>query len=266
MRTQALQKGARLRRTWTSGAARMVVSAVQVSEALRAGALELGIDLAAGMPEAFERYYEALSAWGSRVNLTSLKGQEEVAVKHFLDSLTCLKGADFGEGTTVVDVGSGAGFPGVPLKLARPGIRLTLVEAMRKRAEFLRHVVAVLGLSDVEVLQERCENVGRRPGQREAYDVAVVRAVADIAVLAELCLPLVAVGGVMLAQKGPEVGPEIERASRALATMGGAVERVISLSLPRGHGERTLVAVRKQSPTPSKYPRRPGVPERRAIT
>lgn len=235
---------------------------MQVREALASGAGELGIALEREMLEAFERYHQELDNWGKRVNLTAVAGDEEVAVKHFLDSLTCLKGVDFCEDTTVVDVGSGAGFPGVPLKIVRPRIRLTLVEATRKRVEFLRHIVAVLGLTDVQVVWDRSENVGHAPGHREAYQVAVARAVADLAVLAELCLPLVEVGGTMLAQKGPKATPEVARASAAVATMGGWVERVIPLSLPWGHGDRTLVVVRKHSQTPAKYPRRPGVPEK----
>ncbi|MEW5867425.1 MAG: 16S rRNA (guanine(527)-N(7))-methyltransferase RsmG [Bacillota bacterium] len=238
---------------------------MRVSEALARGAREIGIALGREVLEAFERYHQELDDWAKRVNLTAVEGEEEVAVKHFLDSLTCLKGADFREGTTVVDVGSGAGFPGVPLKIVRPGIRLTLVEATRKRVEFLRHIVTVLGLGDVEVVWDRSENVSHAPGRREAYRVAVARAVADLAVLAELCLPLVEVGGTMLAQKGPEVAPEVARASAAVATMGGWVERIIPLSLPWGHGDRTLVVVRKHSHTPAKYPRRPGVPEKRPI-
>lgn len=238
---------------------------MRVSEALASGARELGIALGPEMLAAFERYYQELGDWGRRANLTAVEGEEEVAIKHFLDSLTCLKGTEFREGTTVVDVGSGAGFPGVPLKIVRPGIRLTIVEATRKRVEFLKHIATLLGLADVEVVWDRSERAGHAPGHREAYRVAVARAVAELAVLAELCLPLVEVGGTMLAQKGPKVALEVARAATALATMGGRVEQVISLSLPRGHGDRSLVVVRKHSHTPEKYPRRPGVPERRPV-
>lgn len=238
---------------------------MRVSRVLAAGARELGVILDPVMLEAFELYYRELDAWGKRANLTAVEGEEDVAVRHFLDSLSCLKGAEFSDGTTVVDVGSGAGFPGVPLKIARPGIVLTLVEATRKRADFLRHMVATLRLSDVKVIWNRSENVARIRGYREAYGVAVARAVADLAVLAELCLPLVQVGGVMLAQKGPVAAPEVTEASAAVAAMGGRVDRIMSLSLPGGHGERTLVVIRKDSHTPEKYPRRPGIPEKRPI-
>lgn len=238
---------------------------MQAREVLADGAKQLGIALGAEMLDAFEVYRRELDAWGKRANLTAIEGDQEVAIKHFLDSLTCLAAADFSGGTTVVDVGSGAGFPGVPLKVARPGIRLAVVEARRKRAQFLEHLVTTLGLSGVEVIWDRAENVGRAAEHREAYQVAVARAVADLGVLAELCLPLVEVGGTMVAQKGPEGGAEAAAASGAVKTMGGRVERVVSVALPAGYGDRALIVIRKESHTPDKYPRRPGIPEKRPI-
>lgn len=229
------------------------------------GAKELGIGLDAGAVDLFDRYYRELTKWNRRMNLTSIEGEEEVAIKHFLDSLTCLLAVDLPEGCNVVDVGSGAGFPGVALKVARPGIKLTLVEASRKKAEFLRDIVEVLGLGDVEVLWDRAERVGRTAGHRESYDVATARAVAEMAVLAELCLPLVKVGGVLVAQKGPSASEEVAGALAAVEAMGGRVERLIPVSLPFGYGGRTLAVIRKESQTPEKYPRRPGIPDKRPI-
>ncbi|MGE5594341.1 MAG: 16S rRNA (guanine(527)-N(7))-methyltransferase RsmG [Betaproteobacteria bacterium] len=228
-------------------------------------ASELGIRLDSRAVGAFERHYRVLTDWNRRVNLTSIEGEEEAAVKHFLDSLTCLLAVDLPEGCKVVDVGSGAGFPGVVLKVARTGINLALVEASRKRADFLRDLVAVLGLDGVEVLWDRAERLGRAPAHRESYDVATARAVGEMAVLAELCLPLVRVGGVFVAQKGPDAREEMEASTAAVEAMGGLVERVVPVSLPFGYGGRTVVVVRKESETPPCYPRRPGIPEKRPI-
>lgn len=236
-----------------------------VMEVLEHGAEELGIELGAEAVVLFDRYYRELTEWNRRINLTSIEGEEEVAIKHFLDSLTCLLAVDLREGSSVVDVGSGAGFPGVALKVARPGIRLTLVEASGKKAGFLREIVGVLDLEDVEVLWDRAERVGRMAGHRESYDVATARGVAEMAALVEVCLPLVRVGGVFVAQKGPDVSEEMAGALAAVEAMGGRVERLIPVALPFGCGGRTLLVIRKESPTPEEYPRRPGIPEKRPI-
>ncbi len=234
-------------------------------DTLASGARDLGIDLDAGMVELFERYQRELVEWSRRMNLSAIESEEEVAAKHFLDSLTCVLAVDLPEGCSVADVGSGAGFPGVVLKVARPSIKLTLIEASRKRTEFLRHIADVLGLGDVEVVWDRAERLGRMPNHRESHDVAVARAVAELAVLAELCLPLVRIGGALVAQKGPRASEEVAGAVTAVEAMGGRVDRLIPASLPLGYGERTLVVIRKESPTPGKYPRRPGIPEKRPI-
>lgn len=239
--------------------------AVDFTGTLERGAKELGIDLDSRVLGLLGRYYEEIVEWSGRVNLTAIEGEEEAAVKHFLDSLTCLLAVDLAGGSSVVDVGSGAGFPGVVLKVARPRIKLTLVEASRKRAEFLEHVVGVLGLGDVQVIWDRAERVGRAAEHRETYDVATARAVAEMAVLAELCLPLVRTGGVLVAQKGPGASEEMEAAAAAVDAMGGRVERLTRVSLPLGYGERMLVVIAKGSPTPDRYPRRPGIPGKRPI-
>ncbi len=241
----------------------MMAAGVRDMLAREAGAL--GIQLDSQMLDSFDVYCRELQAWSSRANLTAVRGDEEVAIKHFLDSLTCLLAVELAPGATVVDVGSGAGFPGIPLKIARPGIRLTLIEARRKRVDFLTHLIETAGLSDVQVVWDRAENVGRTAQHRESYRVAVARGVAELAVLAELCLPLVEVGGVMVAQKGPEVAEEVAAGSVAVETLGGRVERLVGARLPAGFGDRTLVVVCKVSHSPAMFPRRPGVPEKRPI-
>jgi len=241
------------------------VAAAGFRDVLERGASELGIRLDSRAIGVFERHYRVLVDCNRRVNLTSIEGEEEAAVKHFLDSLTCLLAVDLPEGCKVVDVGSGAGFPGVVLKVARGGIRLALVEASRKRADFLRDLVDMLGLSDVEVLWDRAERLGRTSVHRESYDVVTARAVGEMAVLAELCLPFVRVGGMFVAQKGPDAREEMEASAEAVETMGGVVDRVVPVCLPFGYGGRSIVVVRKESTTPARYPRRPGIPEKRPI-
>lgn len=212
----------------------------------------------------FERYLAFLQAGAERLNLTALKGEGEAVVKHFLDSLTCLLAPIFPPGASVIDVGSGAGFPGVVLRLARPDLKVTLLDSLRRRADFLEAVVGDLGL-DVDVVAARAEEAGQAPGHREAYDCAVARAVAPMAVLAEYCLPLVRAGGAFLAMKGPGVTAELAAAAGALSLLGGGEPGLIPLSLPGGAGERRLVVVPKLRPSPPGYPRRPGLPAKRPL-
>ncbi len=214
---------------------------------------------------AFDRYLEELLVWNRRFNLTAIREPDQIVVKHFLDSLSVLTVTGCLDGQRVVDVGTGAGFPGLALKIACPDMQLTLVESVGKKADFCRHIVEVLGMEKVEVITGRAEEVGRRPGHREAYDWAVARAVARLPILAEYLLPLVQVGGAMLAQKG-ETGPaEVQTARRALALLGGELERVQPLSLPGITETRYLILIRKRAATPEAYPRRVGVPARRPL-
>lgn len=232
---------------------------------LAAGGERLSIALGEAEAERFAAYLEALLEWNRRINLTRITDPAEVAVKHFLDSLTCLRAAPFGRGARVADVGSGAGLPGVALAIARGDLRVTLVEATAKRCEFLNHVVERLGLERVEVACLRAEEAGRQDDYRESYDVVVSRAVARIAVLAEYALPLTRVGGVFLAQKGPRAETEVEEAAGAIETLGGRVQASERFQLPEGGGSRVVVVIGKESPTPARYPRRPGVPAKRPL-
>jgi 16S rRNA (guanine527-N7)-methyltransferase len=238
---------------------------MEFREALVAGGHAMGIEIREGMLDLFGLHYEALIHFGRQTNLTSIEGDEEVAVKHFLDSLTCSAALEIEDDWDVVDVGTGAGFPGVPLKVERPSLGLTLVEASQKRVRFLESLVSTLGLSDTEVVWGRAEDVGRMRRHRENYDLAVARGVADLAVLAELCLPFVRVGGTFVALKGPSVEDELSRAVKAMGIMGGRMERIVRVSLPWNYGDRSIVVVRKEACTPEKYPRRPGIPNKRPI-
>ncbi len=247
---------------------------------LRAGAAALGLTLGPSHLAAFETYYRELTAWNQRFNLTAITGFEEVQRRHFLDSLSCLLALPVGGsdrlhdvvpiqvGRTslrLADVGSGAGFPGIPLKIMLPDARVTLIEATAKKATFLRHMVRLLGLEEVEVLAARAEDVGRMPEHREQYDLVVARAVAPLCVLVEYCLPLCRVKGRVIAQKGSEGVEEAEAARPAIALVGGSLVGVKPVELEELPPGRTLVAIDKVAKTPDEYPRRPGIPSKRPL-
>ena len=252
---------------------------------LRAGAQSLGLHLTAQHLRAFQIYYRELGAWNQRVNLTTVTGLEEVQVKHFLDSLSCLlalPAPGIAESARVlpnvvplsgketpllcIDIGTGAGFPGVPLKIMRPALRLTLLDSSRKKVTFLEHLVGCLGLTDVQLLCKRAEEVGQDEEHRERYDIALARAVADLTVLAEYCLPLCRKGGCLIAQKGADVAAELKGAEAATHLLGGKLRAVKTLHLPGLKEPRSLVLIDKVGQTPVKYPRRPGIPNKRPLT
>jgi 16S rRNA (guanine527-N7)-methyltransferase len=239
------------------------------------GARMLGIPLNQDQLDAFQVYYEALIAWNGQVNLTRITDYEAVQVKHFLDSLSCLpmiqhvqeissRGTDVS--LKVIDVGSGAGFPGVPLKIAFPALRLTLLEATGKKTEFLRFLVARLGLSGVRVINARAEEAGQDPAHREQYDLALARALSGMATLAELTLPLVRVGGLVIAQKGPDPAAEVAASQNAITILGGQVREIVPVAIPGLEGARHLVVLEKVLATSQPYPRRPGIPAKRPLT
>ncbi|RIH85223.1 Ribosomal RNA small subunit methyltransferase G [Meiothermus luteus] len=230
---------------------------------LKAGR-ELGLDLGPHIPR-FVRLYQMLVEANRRMNLTAIRDERGIVLKHFVDSLTCLLYPGFADGAEVVDVGTGAGFPGLPLAIVRPGLRLCLLEATQKKARFVASAIEGLGLDNAEALWGRAEELARGV-KRETYHAAVVRAVASLPVVAELALPLVRVGGFVLLQKGPEVEGELGRSKGALEKLGGALEGVLPLSLPVGGEARRLVVLRKRRPTPEEYPRKAGVPAKNPLS
>lgn len=223
-----------------------------------------GIDLTATQQAALARYAALLVEWNARFNLTAIRSPDEIRVKHFLDSLSCLEVMPAPIGR-LVDVGTGAGFPGLVLKIVRPEIHLTLVESVAKKATFCRTVVDDLGLKGVEVLTERAEILGQDPAHRERYDWAVARAVAALPVLAEYLLPLVRVGGRMLAQKGSGGLNEVEQARHAERVLGGAFALHREVRLPGVVEPHLLLVYEKRSATPPQYPRRVGVPSKNPL-
>jgi 16S rRNA (guanine527-N7)-methyltransferase len=211
----------------------------------------------------FDIYAAELRRWNERVNLTAIADDVGIVTRHFLDSLRCAR--SWGRAPqSLIDIGAGAGFPGLPLKILRPELQLTLVESIAKKAAFLRHMVDTLGLTNVEIVVVRAEAAGRDSAQRERYDVAVARAVAELRVLAEYCLPLCRVGGRFLAPKGAQIEDELRAALPAIAQLGGRLVAIEVVELPELE-PRTLVVIEKISATPPQYPRAPGIPAKRPL-
>ena len=236
-------------------------------ERLLRGAGKLGIALDASQLDRFEGFYDQIVDWNRRINLTSVTDYEEVQTRHFLDSLSVTSAipAEMPRGTRLLDVGSGAGLPGVPLAIAHPGLSVTLLEATEKKAAFLHHVVDKLGLDGVDVVTGRAETLAHDAGLRERFDMVVSRGVAKLPVLAELTLPFCRVGGIVVAQKALGAEREIEEAGSAIARFGGKRRAVTPVTVPDTTVERLLVTIDKLCRTPDRYPRRPGIPAKRPL-
>lgn len=236
-------------------------------EYLVAGAQELGITLSPKQVASFELYYRELVAWNARMNLTAITDYDEVQVKHFLDSLTCLLAMEArAPGQRLLDVGSGAGFPGLVLQIVCPELEVTLLEVTRKKADFLCHVSERLGLAKLRIVNARAEEAGHNPEHREVYDWVVARAVAELAELVEYMLPFCRPGGACLALKGGVISNEIEAATRAIEILGGRLAQAIPVRLSALRDlRRQVLVIEKVRPTPAAYPRRPGIPHKRPI-
>ena len=237
---------------------------------LAEGARALGLQLTPEQQAAFQLYYEELIAWNQKFNLTAVTEYEQVQIRHFLDSLSCLLAEEARQalerpGARVIDVGSGAGFPGIPLKLVCPGVRLTLLEATGKKVTFLDNIIARLSLSAVTAVKARAEELAHEPDHREKYDLALARAVADLPVVVEYTLPFCRISGWVVAQKGEAGAAEVRTAERAISLLGGELCHVLPVELPGLPKDRSLVVIEKVSSTPPTYPRRPGIPSKRPL-
>ncbi|NLY54514.1 MAG: 16S rRNA (guanine(527)-N(7))-methyltransferase RsmG [Firmicutes bacterium] len=229
-------------------------------------AAALGIQVSPEALEQLEQYCLLLQQWNQRINLTTITDTAEVYELHFLDSLSVHLAIDLASRRRVIDVGTGAGLPGVVLAIVFPHLKVTLLESIAKKARFLQEAVDVLELgARVQVVCERAEALGQVPEHREEYDLVVARAVAQLTVLSEYCLPFVQLGGSFVALKGPQGEKEVAAATRSLSILGGSEAQVVPWVLPSG-AERTLIRVDKQAPTPQRYPRRVGIPGKRPLT
>lgn len=222
------------------------------------------ITLTENQYEQFQKYFELLVEWNEKMNLTAITDESGVALKHFADSLSLLNFVDIPQNSTLADVGTGAGFPGVVLKIARPDIKLTLIDSLNKRLVFLGEVCAQLGI-EAELIHSRAEDGARDEKLRESFDFAVSRAVARMNVLSEYCLPYVKVGGAFCAMKGAQANEEFKESLNAINTLGGKLENKYFFELPENGGERAIAVVRKVKNTPQKYPRQSGKIKAKAL-
>ncbi len=232
------------------------------------GAQKIGINLNKEQIKKFSQYLELLIQWNQKINLTSLKTPKEIIIKHFLDSISCIEIINEyidTEGISVIDVGAGAGFPGVPVKIICSSIRLSLLEARKKKTIFLEKITEEINLQQVKILNGRAETFGKSADHREKYDIALSRAVAHLNVLSEYCLPLVRLGGLLVAQKGRSYREEIDKALKAVQLLGGELIGVENVRIPFINQERYLLVIKKIKDTPSKYPRKEGLPKKRPL-
>lgn len=210
-------------------------------------------------------YEKELLEWNQKFNLTAIRDVESIRVKHFLDSFSCVLAWGAHPPASLIDVGTGAGFPGIPLKILYPNMKLKLVESVGKKAMFCQHIASLLKFEHVNVVKARAEDLGQDPHHREKYDWAVARAVANLNVLSEYLLPLVKLGGTMLAQKSENGPAEAQSAERAMKILGGKLKQLIPVNLPGVVDDRYLVLVRKVAATPHNYPRKPGMPGKQPL-
>lgn len=226
---------------------------------------EKGISLSAEQLKQYELYYETLVEWNEKMNLTAITEKGDVYLKHFFDSISAGFYYDFTTPMTVCDVGAGAGFPSIPIKIAFPNIHVTIVDSLNKRINFLEHLASVLKLENVRFVHDRAETFGQNKEYREQFDVVTARAVARLSVLSELCLPLVKKGGVFLAMKAASAEDEVKLAQKAIQTLGGKIIQKERFMLPIENSERNIILIQKEKSTPKQYPRKPGTPNKSPI-
>lgn len=224
---------------------------------------EININFSVEQLDKFYKYMQLLIEWNEKMNLTAITEPEEIILKHFIDSLTILK--DINDNTKVVDVGTGAGFPGIPLSIMKQDIKITLVDSLNKRLIFLKEVVEQLKLKNIEIIHARAEEFGQNKEYREKFDIATSRAVANLSTLSEYLIPLVKVNGKCICMKASEVEEEIEKAKKAINILGGTINKIEKFNLPKSDIGRTTIIINKEKNTPNRYPRKPGTPSKEPI-
>ena len=234
-------------------------------ELLKLSAASVGVELNNTQIQQFIKYHEILVEWNSFMNLTGITEYEEVVQKHFVDSLVLCKAIDVNQVESLIDIGTGAGFPGIPLKIAYPHLKVTLLDSLQKRIKFLNEVVLQLGLENVETIHGRAEDFAKPSMKRETYDVCVSRAVANLSSLSEYCLPYVKVDGYFVPYKSGKIDEELVESKKAVFVLGGKIEDEVKFNLPDSVISRSLIKIRKVSETPKKYPRKSGLATKEPI-
>lgn len=224
---------------------------------------EIGILLEEKQINQFYTYMELLLEWNEKINLTAITKPEEIILKHFIDSMTIAKYID--KNVTLIDVGTGAGFPGIPLKIIREDVEITLLDSLNKRINFLNEVIKQLGLTKIQTIHARVEELGKNKKYREKFDYATSRAVANLSTLAEYLMPLVKLKGACISMKGSNVEEEIQASKKSILVLGGEIEKIEKFQLPKSDIDRNIIVIHKIKPTPQKYPRKPGTPAKDPI-
>ena len=233
-------------------------------ELLKTSAGKMGIELSQSQLEKFDLYKKLLLEWNEKMNLTAITDDEGIAIKHFADSISVLPLIE-NKNASLIDVGTGAGFPGLPLKIAHDGFKVTLLDSLNKRINFLEEVKKELGIINLECIHSRAEDGGRNADLREKFDYCVSRAVARLSVLSEYCMPFVAVGGYFISLKGPDAAEELAEAQKAISVLGGKVEKVVEITISESDLKHCAVVIKKIKSTPKAYPRKAGTAAKKPI-
>ena len=233
-------------------------------ELLKTSAEKMGIELSQNQLEKFDLYKKLLLEWNEKMNLTAITDDEGIAIKHFADSISVLQLIE-NKNASLIDVGTGAGFPGIPLKIANDGFKVTLLDSLNKRITFLEEVKKELGITNLECIHSRAEDGGRNADLREKFDYCVSRAVARLSVLSEYCMPFVAVGGYFISLKGPDAAEELTEAQKAISVLGGKVEKVVEITIPESDLKHCAVVIKKIKSTPKAYPRKAGTAAKKPL-
>lgn len=234
-------------------------------ERITAGCEKIGVSLTEEQLNQFIKYYELLVEWNSFMNLTAITEFDEVVTKHFVDSVSLVKAVDLNKPLSVIDVGTGAGFPGIPLKIAFPELKITLLDSLNKRIKFLNEVINQLGLKEIEAIHGRAEDAAKSAQLRENFDLCVSRAVANLSTLSEYCLPFVKVDGMFISYKSEKIVEEMKTAEKAISVLGGEYHNQVEFTLPDSDIYRNLFMIKKKKVSPKKYPRKAGLPSKEPI-
>lgn len=223
----------------------------------------LKLSLEQNQIEMFLDYMNEIIKWNEKINLTAIIEPKEIIQKHFIDSLTVLP--NIKKGSKIIDVGTGAGLPGIPLKIAQPDFKITLLDSLNKRLNFLNEIIKKLNLDNIETIHSRAEELGINKQYRETYDVSISRAVAPMNILAEYLIPFIKIGGICICMKGNNANGEIQDSKKAIEVLGGKIEKIIELKLPETDINRNIIIIKKVKNTPNTYPRKPGLPSKQPI-